>query len=163
MTELEAIGERIERLLDELSTAADPHVVELASSAPAETIDHSIIPVADRRKRDLLDEILRRKDCQSAIIFTRTKHRAKRLADQLSKAGHKAVGLQGNLSQSQRDRAMKGFRSRRFDILVATDIAARGLDIDCLPHVINYELPATPEDYVHRIGRTARARCRIRR
>jgi ATP-dependent RNA helicase RhlE len=134
-----------------------PHVVELASSSPAATIDHSIIPVADRRKRDLLDELLGREDCRSAIIFTRTKHRAKRLADQLSKSGHRAVGLQGNMSQPQRDRAMKGFRSGKYRLLVATDIVARGIDVSDVSYVINFDVPMTAEAYTHRIGRTGRA------
>jgi ATP-dependent RNA helicase RhlE len=145
----------VRHLTDELLHA--PLVVELASRAPAETIDHSIIPVADRRKRELLDEILGWKDCQSAIIFTRTKHRAKRLADQLSKAGHKAVGLQGNMSQPQRDRAMKGFRSGRYRFLVATDIVARGIDVSDVSYVVNFDAPTTAEAYTHRIGRTGRA------
>ena len=147
--------QEVRRLTDDL--LHKPHVVELANSAPAETIDHSIIPVADRRKRELLDEILGRQDCQSAIIFTRTKHRAKRLADQLSKAGHKAVGLQGNMSQPQRDRAMKGFRSGRYKLLVATDIVARGIDVSNVSYVINFDAPTTAEAYTHRIGRTGRA------
>jgi len=134
-----------------------PHVVELADSAPAATIDHALFPVAERRKRDLLEHMLRHGDCDSAIVFTRTKHRARRLADQLCKAGHRAVGLQGNMSQAQRDRAMGGFRSRRYDILVATDIAARGIDVSGVSHVINFDVPNTPEAYTHRIGRTGRA------
>ena len=96
-------------------------------------------------------------DCHSAIVFTRTKHRARQLADKLSKAGHRAVGLQGNMSQGQRDRAMGGFRARHFDVLVATDIAARGIDVSGVSYVINYDVPSTPEAYTHRIGRTGRA------
>ena len=113
--------------------------------------------VAEQRKRDLLQHLLGRADCRSAIVFTRTKHRAKRLASQLNKAGHRAVDLQGNLSQAQRDRAMRGFRSQRYDILVATDIAARGIDVSGVSHVINFDVPSTPEQYTHRIGRTGRA------
>ncbi len=134
-----------------------PHVVELANAAPAGTIDHALFPVSERRKRDLLEHMLQNDNCDSAIVFTRTKHRARRLADQLCKAGHRAVGLQGNMSQSQRDRAMKGFRTRRFDILVATDIVARGIDVSGVSHVINFDVPNTPEAYTHRIGRTGRA------
>ncbi len=129
----------------------------MANAAPAGTIDHALYMVAEQRKRDLLEHVLRGDDCDSAIVFTRTKHRAKRLADQLSKAGHRAVGLQGNMSQSQRDRAMRGFRSRSYDILVATDIAARGIDVSGVSHVINFDVPNTPEAYTHRIGRTGRA------
>lgn len=135
----------------------DPHRVELADSQPAATIDHGLVWVEEQRKRDLLDHVLSGGDCHSAIVFTRTKHRARRLAQQLSKAGFKAVGLQGNLSQSQRDRALRGFRSRQFDILVATDIAARGIDVSNVSHVINFDVPTTPEAYTHRIGRTGRA------
>lgn len=136
---------------------SDPHVVELADTMPAATIDHALYPVTEARKRDLLEAVLTQDDCHSAIVFTRTKHRAKRLADQLQRAGHRAVGLQGNMSQSARDQAMDGFRSRRYDILVATDIAARGIDVSGVSHVINFDVPNTPEGYTHRIGRTGRA------
>ena len=138
----------------------EAHVVELTHADPAETIEHALYPVSEKRKRDLLDHLLGGKDDRaydSAIVFTRTKHRARRLADQLSKAGHRAVGLQGNMSQGQRDRAMKGFRERSFDILVATDIAARGIDVSGVSHVINFDVPNTPEAYTHRIGRTGRS------
>lgn len=145
----------IRRLADDLLN--DPHVVELANASPAGTIDHALYLVAEQRKRALLEHMLAGDDCDSAIVFTRTKHRAKRLADQLSRAGHRAVGLQGNMSQSQRDRAMRGFRSRSYDILVATDIAARGIDVSGVSHVINFDVPNTPEAYTHRIGRTGRA------
>ena len=145
----------IRRLADDLLD--DPHVVELANSIPATTIDHALYMVEERRKRDLLEHVLAGDDCESAIVFTRTKHRARRLAEQLSKAGHRAIGLQGNLSQAQRDRAMRGFRSRRYDILVATDIVARGIDVSGVSHVINFDVPNTPEAYTHRIGRTGRA------
>jgi ATP-dependent RNA helicase RhlE len=135
----------------------NPHVVELTHSGPARTIDHALVSVREDRKRDLLQRILKEDGCKSAIVFTRTKHRAKRLAQQLDKAGHRAVGLQGNMSQGQRDRAMQGFRKRRFDVLVATDIAARGIDVQGVSHVINFDVPNTPEAYTHRIGRTGRA------
>ena len=135
----------------------NPHVVELADSAPAETIEHALYPVSETRKRDLLDHLLGDKAYDSAIVFTRTKHRAKRLADQLTRSGHRAVGLQGYMSQGQRERAMKGFRDRSFDILVATDIAARGIDVSGVSHVINFDVPNTPEAYTHRIGRTGRS------
>ena len=145
----------IRHLADDL--LRDPHVVELADAAPASTIDHALYPVAEQRKRDLLEHLLASDECDSAIVFIRTKHRARRLAEQLSKAGHRAIGLQGNMSQGQRDRAMSGFRSRRFDILVATDIAARGIDVSGVSHVINFDVPSTPEAYTHRIRRTGRA------
>jgi ATP-dependent RNA helicase RhlE len=145
----------IRHLADEV--LYEPHVVELADTAPAETIEHALYPVPEGRKIDLLEHILAAGGCDSAIVFTRTKHRARRLAQQLDKAGHRAVGLQGNMSQAQRDRAMRGFRERRFDILVATDIAARGIDVSGVSHVINYDVPNTPEAYTHRIGRTGRS------
>jgi ATP-dependent RNA helicase RhlE len=148
----------IRRLADDVLT--EPHVVELADAAPAASIDHALYLVAERRKPALLEHLLSGDDCDSAIVFTRTKHRARRLAEQLNKAGHRAVGLQGgNMSQPQRDRAMQGFRSRRYDILVATDIAARGIDVSGVSHVINFDVPNTPEAYTHRIGRTGRAEC----
>ncbi len=145
----------VRRLADDL--LRNPHVVELANAAPAATIDHALIMVAEQRKRDLLEHFLKLESCDSAIVFTRTKHRARRLADQLCKAGHRAVGIQGNLSQGARDRAMRGFRSRQYDILVATDIVARGIDVSGVSHVINFDVPNTPEAYTHRIGRTGRA------
>jgi ATP-dependent RNA helicase RhlE len=145
----------IRRLADEV--LYDPHVVDLAGTAPAETIEHALYPVPEARKRDLLEHILVSGGCDSAIVFTRTKHRARRLAQQLDKAGHRAVGLQGNMPQAQRDRAMRGFRDRHFDILVATDIAARGIDVSDVSYVINYDVPNTPLAYTHRIGRTGRS------
>ena len=145
----------IRRLADDL--LRDPQVVELEDNAPAATIDHALYLVAERRKRALLEHMLNRNDCESAIVFIRTKHRARRLAQQLSKAGHRAIGLQGNLSQPQRDRAMDGFRSGRYSVLVATDIAARGIDVSGVSYVINFDVPNTPEAYIHRIGRTGRA------
>jgi ATP-dependent RNA helicase RhlE len=145
----------LRRLADGL--LRDPLVVETENIAPAETIDHALYPVAPGRKRAMLERMLQSEECKTAIVFTRTKHRAKRLALELSRGGHNAVGLQGNMSQSQRDRAMGGFRSRRFDILVATDIAARGIDVEGVSHVINFDVPSTPEAYTHRIGRTGRS------
>jgi len=147
----------IRKLADKI--LINPHVVELAHSTPAETIEHALYPVATTRKVDLLQHLLAGDDFRSAIVFSRTKHRAKRLADQLNRAGHEAVALQGNMSQGQRDRAMKGFRSGQFSILVATDIAARGIDVAGVSHVINFDVPGTPEAYTHRIGRTGRAEC----
>jgi len=136
---------------------SDPEVVRLTRSGPARTIEHALVPVREDHKRALLEQMLAASDCESAIVFTRTKHRARRLAQQLDRAGHRAVGLQGNMSQSQRDRAMSGFRQRRFDVLVATDIVARGIDVQGVSHVINFDAPNTPEAYTHRIGRTGRS------
>ncbi len=145
----------IRKLADDM--LYEPHVVELAHTAPAERIEHFLVPIDESRKKELLDVVLAEDDCESAIVFTRTKHRAKRMAQQLDKAGHRAVALQGNMSQSQRDRAMKGFRQGKYDILVATDIAARGLDVAGIDYVINFDPPSTPETYTHRIGRTGRS------
>jgi ATP-dependent RNA helicase RhlE len=145
----------IRQLADQILRA--PCVVELSGSAPADTIDHALYAVSEHGKHDLLERILAEDACESAIVFTRTKHRARRLAQQLEKNGHRTVALQGNMSQGQRDRAMQGFRSRRYDVLVATDIAARGIDVSSVSHVINFDVPNTPLAYTHRIGRTGRA------
>ena len=136
---------------------SDPHIVELANAAPVSTVDHALYLISESRKRDLLEQVLGRDNCESAIVFTRTKHRAKRLAAQIVKLGYRAVDLQGNLSQAQRDKAMNGFRTGRYDILVATDIAARGIDVSGVSYVINFDVPNTPEAYTHRLGRTGRA------
>jgi ATP-dependent RNA helicase RhlE len=135
----------------------DPHVVELNHTRPLETIEHALYPVDERSKLDLLEHVLGGDEFVSAIVFTRTKHRAKRLAQKLDRSGHRAVALQGNMSQNARVRAMTGFRRREFDVLVATDIAARGLDIEQVSHVVNYDMPGTSEAYTHRIGRTGRS------
>ena len=135
----------------------EPHVVELDHSRPVATIEHALYPVDSGKKLDLLEHVLAEDGFASAIVFTRTKHRARRIARQLDSAGHSAVALQGNMSQGQRDRAMQGFRGNRFDILVATDIAARGIDVSGVSHVINFDVPSTPEAYTHRIGRTGRS------
>ncbi len=135
----------------------DPHVVELAHAAPLETIAHALYPVDHPDKTALLKHILKNDNFTSAIVFLRTKHRARRLAEVLSKTGINAIALQGNMSQAQRQRAMQGFRDGRYEVLVATDIAARGIDVPNVSHVINFDLPNTPEAYTHRIGRTGRS------
>jgi ATP-dependent RNA helicase RhlE len=135
----------------------DPQVVDVAHRSRLETIEHALYPVAGGRKLALLERILAEDALSSAIVFTRTKHRARRLAQQLERAGHRAVALQGNMSQGQRERAMDGFRKRRFDVLVATDIAARGIDVAEVSHVVNFDMPDTEDAYTHRIGRTGRA------
>ena len=135
----------------------NPHVVDLNHSRPVPTIEHALYPIADHQKFGLLEHVFTEDAFVSAIVFTRTKHRAKRLAQQLSQSGRRAVALQGNMSQAQRDRAMDGFRRQQFDILVATDLAARGLDVEQVSHVVNFDMPNTPEAYTHRIGRTGRA------
>ena len=123
----------------------------------AELVDQLVIPVDRERKRDLLRELVALGRIDQALVFTRTKHGANRLAEQLVKDGINASAIHGNKSQSQRVKALTDFKEGRVAILVATDIAARGLDIEQLPHVVNFELPMVPEDYIHRIGRTGRA------
>jgi ATP-dependent RNA helicase RhlE len=140
----------------------DPHVVELNHSRPVATVEHALFPVDGKRKFQMLERVLAEDDFVSAIVFTRTKHRARRLARQLDGSGHRAVALQGNMSQNQRERAMEGFRSRRFQVLVATDIAARGIDVEQVSHVVNFDMPTTPDGYTHRIGRTGRSERRGR-
>ena len=145
----------IRHLTQEVLT--DPVVVELNHHAPVETIEHKLYPVHPTRKGDLLQHMVCEPDFRSAIVFTRTKYRAKNLAKKLGRDGHRAVALQGNMSQPQRDRAMAGFKDGTFEILVATDIAARGIDVAGVSHVINFDIPGTPEAYMHRIGRTGRS------
>jgi len=136
---------------------SDPVTIQVGNTAPPVTVTHAIYPVEQHLKTSLLLELLHHTDTESVLIFTRTKHRAKRLGEQLEKAGYQAASLQGNLSQNRRQAALDGFRDGTFQILVATDIAARGIDVSQVSHVINYDIPDTPEAYVHRIGRTGRA------
>ncbi|HIJ81035.1 MAG TPA: DEAD/DEAH box helicase [Desulfuromonadales bacterium] len=135
----------------------DPATVQAGTIAPPVTVSHALYPVPQHLKTALLLELLRHLDTESVLIFTRTKHRAKRLGEQLDKSGYTAASLQGNLSQNRRQAALDGFRDGSFQILVATDIAARGIDVSQISHVINYDIPDTPEAYIHRIGRTGRA------
>ena len=136
---------------------ADPVTVQVGQTAPPVTVTHLLYPVAQHLKTPLLLELLHGSDTESVLVFTKTKYRAKRLGEQLEKAGYKAASLQGNLSQNRRQAALDGFRDGTFQILVATDIAARGIDVSQVSHVINYDIPDTPEAYIHRIGRTGRA------
>jgi len=135
----------------------EPHVVDLNHSRPVETIEHALYPVESDKKLALLRHVMREDGFNSAIVFTRTKHRARRIAKQLADSGHSAVALQGNMSQNARERAMQGFREHRFQVLVATDIAARGIDVEKVSHVINFDMPGTVDAYTHRIGRTGRS------
>jgi len=135
----------------------DPVTVQIAHCKPAETVDHALYPVEQPQKTALLQALLKKTGDGSVLVFTRTKHRAKRLAAQLTAAGQRAASLQGNLSQRQRQAALDGFKSGAHRILVATDLAARGIDVADITHVINYDMPATVDDYTHRIGRTGRA------
>ncbi len=145
----------IRRLADDLLQA--PVTVQVGHIAPVSTVAQALYPVEQHLKTALLLELLRETDAESVLIFTRTKHRAKRLGLQIEKAGFRATSLQGNLSQNKRQAALDGFRNGRYQILVATDIVARGIDISSISHVINYDVPDTAEAYTHRIGRTGRA------
>ncbi len=133
-----------------------PVTVEIGITRPLETISHAIYPVDPTRKVEMLLALLKESGSGQVLVFARTKHRAKKLAQQLSNAGLAATSLQGNLSQNARQAAMNGFRSGRVRVLVATDIAARGIDVSQITHVINYDLPDTSEAYTHRTGRTGR-------
>jgi ATP-dependent RNA helicase RhlE len=135
-----------------------PETIEIgARRTPAETVKHVIYPVADSQKSDLLLELLKRVNFNSVLIFCRTKHGADRVVGLLKRNNHAVAVLHSNRTQREREQALQGFRSGRFEVLVATDIAARGLDIADVSHVINYDVPQHPEDYIHRIGRTGRA------
>ena len=141
-----------------LSLMDDPHYVEVSSRGKAAvTIEQTAYPVAHQFKMPLLLELLEKEDFDRVLIFTRTKRGADRLAHVLEKRAHKSNRIHGDRSQSQREAALRGFKSGKTRVLVATDVAARGIDIDSVSHVINYDVPAVPEDYVHRIGRTGRA------
>jgi len=126
-------------------------------AAPAVGITQAVYPVAQELKTGLLVELLKRGDVKSVLVFTRTKHRANRLADFLARHRVSSARIHGNRSQAQRTDALAGFKSGRFRVLVATDIAARGIDVEALSHVINFDVPGAPDDYIHRVGRTARA------
>src|SRR5579859_3179208 len=134
----------------------DPVTVQVNHLQPLTTISHALYPVTSHLKTPLLLALLSRTDTNSVLIFARTKHRAKRVAEQLQNAGYGATSLQGNLSQNRRLQAMAGFRDGSYQILVATDIAARGIDVSQISHVINYDVPDTVGAYTHRIGRTGR-------
>jgi len=127
------------------------------AAAPATGITQAVYPVPQNLKSALLAELLKRGDIKDALVFTRTKHRADRLADYLIRLKIKAERIHGNRSQPQRTAALAGFKSGRFRVLVATDIAARGIDVEALGHVVNFDVPKSPDDYIHRVGRTGRA------
>ncbi|MEL6908217.1 MAG: DEAD/DEAH box helicase, partial [Planctomycetota bacterium] len=146
----------LRRLADDV--LRQPVVLELNHSKPAETIEHVLYRCAPTLRLELLEDILDDDDFRSAIVFLRTKHRARRVAKQLDARGHRAIALQGNMTQGQRVRAMEGFKSGKYDVLVATDIAARGIDVAGVSHVVNFDVPNTPEAYTHRIGRTGRSK-----
>ena len=146
----------IRKLADKLLDA--PVLIEVARrNVPTELVSQVVHPVDRERKRELLSFMVGSQNWRQVLVFTRTKHGANRLSQQLEKDGISSAAIHGNKSQGARTRALANFKRGEVRVLVATDIAARGLDIDQLPHVVNYELPNVPEDYVHRIGRTGRA------
>lgn len=135
----------------------DPETIQVGTRAPVSTVEHWMYRVDQANKTKMLLKIVSDSPTGSVLVFTRTKHRAKKLGESLLDAGHSATSLQGNLSQQRRDMALRGFRSGKYRIMVATDIAARGIDVASVTHVINYDIPDTVEAYTHRIGRTGRA------
>jgi ATP-dependent RNA helicase RhlE len=134
----------------------DPVTVQVDLRLPPKTVSHAVYPVEQHLKTNLLKQILDRTQMESVLIFTRTKHRAERVAEQLQRAGYPVTSLQGDLSQQRRQAALEAFRNGSVKILVATDIAARGLDVLSISHVINYDMPEDTDAYIHRIGRTGR-------
>jgi ATP-dependent RNA helicase RhlE len=135
----------------------DPQRIAMGISRPAYTVSHALYPVPAHLKAPLLIKLLQHTKSDSVLIFTRTKHRAQKLAQQIQRAGLKATSLHGDRTQGQRQAALNGFRSGTHQIMVATDIAARGLDVESISHVINFDMPDTADAYIHRIGRTGRA------
>ena len=149
-------SDEIKDLADRLLNA--PVLIEVARrNQTADTIAQKAHPVGRELKKDLLTHLIKTNDWQQVLVFTRMKHGANRLAEHLEKQGIRTMAIHGNKSQTARTKALADFKKGELTVLVATDIAARGIDIDMLPHVVNYELPNVPEDYVHRIGRTGRA------
>lgn len=139
------------------SILRDPASVQVGVIAPPKAVSHALYPVAGDLKKPLLLAMLKRRPDGRALIFTRTKHRARGLAKDLGKQGYRAQALQGNMTQNRRQEALDGFRGDQYDILVATDVAARGIDVADIAHVINFDMPDTADAYTHRVGRTARA------
>jgi len=147
--------DEIRRLAEDM--LADPVTVQVDKVKPASTVRHALYPITQHLKTPLLMKLLDKYSEGSILVFTRTKHRAKRIGELLQKAGQSATSIQGNLSQNRRQEAMDGFRDGTYRILVATDIAARGIDVSLVSLVVNYDVPETPDMYIHRIGRTGRA------
>jgi ATP-dependent RNA helicase RhlE len=143
----------------ELSTniLRNPITVQIGMIAPAKTVSHALYPVTNNMRKALLLSMLHQTATGRVLIFTRTKHRARSLARDLEKKGYNAAALQGNMSQNKRQKAINGFRDGKYDILVATDVASRGIDVTDISHVINFDMPDTVDAYTHRIGRTGRA------
>ncbi len=136
----------------------NPVQVQVDVIAPAQTVSHALYPIAQNRKKSLLFDMLENMAIGRALVFTRTKRRARFLARDLEKKGYSVSALQGNMSQSRRQKAIDGFRDGKFDILVATDVASRGIDVPDISHVINFDMPDTVDAYTHRVGRTGRAK-----
>lgn len=139
------------------SILRDPVTVQIGMTAPAKTVSHALYPIHQHSKKELLMQLLDQTATGRVLIFTRTKYRARNLARDLGRKGFRVAALQGNMSQNQRQRAMDGFRRGKIDLLVATDIASRGIDVTEITHVINFDMPDTVDAYTHRIGRTGRA------
>ncbi|MBN8216650.1 MAG: DEAD/DEAH box helicase [Spirochaetes bacterium] len=139
------------------SLLRNPEVIQTERQAPPAMVDQGLMSVHGNRKAELLIQLLGRPEMKQAIVFTRTKQRANRLAELLMKRGVNAQRIHGNRSQAQRTEALKGFKSGKYRVLVATDLASRGIDVEALGHVVNFDVPVAPEDYIHRIGRTGRA------
>jgi ATP-dependent RNA helicase RhlE len=135
----------------------NPVHLQVGAIAPVDTVSHALYPVSEAMKPQLLLSVLQHTPTGRVLVFTRTKHRASRLADTLSKNGYRVSALQGNMTQKDRQSAIDGFRAGRYDILVATDIASRGIDVSEISHVINFDMPDGVDAYTHRIGRTGRA------
>src|SRR5262245_3650993 len=140
------------------TTLVDPARIEITrTTTPVAAIEQHVVPVDGRAKNELLVRLIEHQRLDRVLVFTRTKHRADRLAKVLDRSGIRGAAIHGNRSQNQRQRALDGFREGRVRVLVATDIVSRGIDVDDISHVINFDMPGSPEDYVHRIGRTGRA------
>jgi len=146
----------VEKLASE--SLKHPKRIAVGLSRPAHTVSHALYPISQQLKRGLLLALLKQTDTDSVLIFTRTKHRARRLQRQIKNAGYTVTSLHSDRTQGQRQRALSGFKDGQFQIMVATDIAARGLDVDSISHVINFDMPDTADAYIHRIGRTGRAK-----
>ena len=138
-------------------TLTNPQRIAVGLSCPARTVSHALYPVPQHLKTALLLKLLKQTTTGSVLVFTRTKHRARRVADQIARAGYKVTSLHSDRTQGQRQSALKGFKDGQYQVMVATDIAARGLDVESISHVINYDMPDTADAYIHRIGRTGRA------
>jgi len=135
----------------------NPQRISMGLSRPAHTVTHALYPVPAHLKSALLLKLLKQTATESVLVFTRTKHRAEKLARQIAHAGHRVTSLHSNRTQGQREQALSGFKSGHFRVMVATDIAARGLDVESISHVVNFDMPDTADAYIHRIGRTGRA------